>query len=222
MNAILSVPRLRWLSLLLLLLIAAFYLLPTTEYVPPAPSLSALPHTIENWRMVAESQPEPEILELLKADTTLTRVYQNASDGSTASLFVAFFRTQRAGVSPHSPKVCLPGSGWMPERSDHPTLAVPAWDQPIQVNRYIVSRGESKSLVLYWYQTPHRIIAGEIEAKLWLIADGARYRRSDVALVRVIIPVGPAGEQQAFQTAEQFIRTAFPPLKSLLPGRAGA
>jgi len=218
MKEIFSVPRMRWLSLMLLALIAAFYLTPTAEYVPQPRPLSDLPQVLGGWRMVGEAPTEPEVQELLKADDTLMRFYQDGLTGRTASLFVAFFKTQRAGVSPHSPKVCLPGSGWMPEHSDRPSLLVPGWDRPMVVNRYLISRGETRSLVLYWYQSPHRIIAGEIAAKLWLIADGARYHRSDMALVRVIVPMGPGGEDQAFQTAEEFVRASFRPLKSLLPG----
>jgi EpsI family protein len=218
MNSILSIPRLRSLSLVLLLLIAAFYLMPTSEYVPQAQPLDVLPRAISNWQMLSESKPEPEVMELLKADDTLTRIYGHPQRSSTVSLFVAFFKTQRAGVSPHSPKVCLPGSGWTPDRSDQPTLTLPDQNRQITVNRYIVSRGEYKSLVLYWYQTPHRVIAGEFAAKLWLIVDGARYRRSDMALVRVIVPFDASSEQQAYQVAEEFVRASFGPLQTVLPG----
>ena len=63
---------------------------------------------------------EQDILDVLKADDILNRVYCNSavpdcastSQGS-ASLFVAGFRTQRNGKTPHSPKNCLPGSGWV-------------------------------------------------------------------------------------------------------------
>ena len=141
------------LSVVLVVMGTAFYITPTSERDFESKPLSQLPLNLSGWESISESTPDKEILELLKADDTLTRIYRNPA-GPTASLFIAFFRSQRAGVSPHSPKVCLPGSGWMPEQSGRVAMTVPSMPGPITVNRYIVSRGEQRSLVLYWYQIP--------------------------------------------------------------------
>jgi hypothetical protein len=69
-----------------------------------------------------------------------------------APLFVAYFQTQRTGKTPHSPKNCLPGSGWAPSQSGMIGIRVPGETEPIRVNRYIVSRGDNQDTVLYWYQ----------------------------------------------------------------------
>ena len=204
------------LSIVLVAMVIVFYAMPTKEYVPEAQPLSGLAKDIGPWQTVSDSKPDQEILDLLRADDTLSRVYRK-SDGNTVSLFLAFFKSQRAGVSPHSPKVCLPGSGWLPERSDRVALNVPDTNGPITVNRYIVSRGEYKSLVLYWYQSPHRIIADEYAAKFWLVLDGVRYRRSDTSLVRVIVPFSGGSEENAFREAQEFIRASFPLIKGQLP-----
>ena len=204
------------LSIVLVAMVIVFYAMPTKEYVPEAQPLSGLAKDIGPWQTVSDSKPDQEILDLLRADDTLSRVYRK-SDGNTVSLFLAFFKSQRAGVSPHSPKVCLPGSGWLPERSDRVALNVPDTNGPITVNRYIVSRGEYKSLVLYWYQSPHRIIADEYAAKFWLVLDGVRYRRSDTSLVRVIVPFIGGSEENAFREAQEFIRASFPLIKGQLP-----
>ena len=55
--------------------------------------------------------------------------------------------------------------------------------QPIEVNRYIVAKGENQSIVLYWYQSQHRVIASEYEAKFWTVTDAIRYNRTDTALL---------------------------------------
>ena len=34
------------------------------------------------------------------------------SDGKAVNLYVAYYTSQRKGLSPHSPSVCLPGGGW--------------------------------------------------------------------------------------------------------------
>ena len=33
-------------------------------------------------------------------------------DGRQVNLYVAYYASQRTGLSPHSPSVCIPGNGW--------------------------------------------------------------------------------------------------------------
>lgn len=205
--------------ILLLLQIAAFYSLAGQEKALPDASLAQVPSAIGNWRQTGTDIPiEQEVLDTLKADQVLSRTYATGPGSHDLSLFVAFFKTQRAGVSPHSPKVCLPGSGWVPRDSWTTHINVPGFAEPIPVNRYMVTRGEYKSLVLYWYQSANRAVANEYAAKLYLMMDGVRYRRSDTSLVRVIVPVGQGqDEQQAEQIGVRFIQDVFQPLRSHLP-----
>ncbi len=52
---------------------------------------------------------------MLRADDTLfDRRYVDPATGRVVILFIAFFKTQRYGQSPHSPNICLPGAGWEP------------------------------------------------------------------------------------------------------------
>ena len=150
------------------------------------------------------------------ADDTLTRTYGNPKFQMAPSLFVAFFKTQRTGKAPHSPKNCLPGSGWEREREDYLDVTIPGMAEPIQVNRYIVSKGEQKSLVLYWYQTQNRVVANEYKAKILTVRDAIRYNRTDVAIVRVIVPV-LGNEAAAQQEAVEFVQSFFVPLRTYLP-----
>ena len=137
--------------------------------------------------------------------------------GSLASLFVAWFQTQRGGArQPHSPKVCLPASGWTPEITDEVTVDTAAG--AITVNRYVVAKGTQRAVVLYWYQTPRRAIASEWAAKAWLVADALRDKRTDTALVRVIAWSAGGGKDEAATTvATGFARELYPRLREYLP-----
>src|SRR4051794_13607360 len=87
---------------------------------PAAPSrkpLTDFPSEIETWSMSGNSSLSDEVAAVLKADDYLLRQYRN-QDGKSADFFVAYYKTQRAGESMHSPKNCLPGSGWTPTVSD--------------------------------------------------------------------------------------------------------
>jgi len=194
---------------------AVFYGMSANDYVPTIAPLETMPRQAGDWTMISESKPEKEIQDLLKADAALTRTFQRSSD--TVSLFVAFFKSQRAGVVPHSPRVCLPGAGWTPSGNSYVDVKVPGRAQPININRFVVARGENKSIVYYWFQSPHHVVASEIHAKVYLVLDSLRYQRSDTSIVRVIVAVGPRGEAYADQAALDFIQKASPIVTAHLP-----
>jgi len=199
-------------SVVLVLQIVLFYATPRAEYIPNPPALKSFPTTIGPWHMTAESALDTEVQDLLKADDTFNRQY-TAPDGDL-NAFVAYFRTARAGVQPHSPKVCLPGAGWIKESSNIITVDIPGHG-PIPVNRYVVTHGQFRDVVLYWYQTRHSSAGDEYMARLYLMLEGVRYHRSDTALVRVIVPTQDQGPDVA-QNGIRFIQTLYPTLMSHL------
>ncbi|MCS7041726.1 MAG: EpsI family protein [Bryobacteraceae bacterium] len=203
-----------WLSVLLIGQAAAYHLLPKTERTFPARPLKEFPADLGPWHMAGEFEIEPEIQRVLRADDSLNRTYVRPGSQAPVSLFVAFFRSQASGAAPHSPKNCLPGSGYAPMESGTVRLPFGAAGE-VEVNRYIVARGDSRSIVLYWYQTPARIVAGEFEAKFWLVADSIRYRRSDTSLVRIVVPVAEGVD--ADSEARQFAIRLLPALSAFLP-----
>jgi EpsI family protein len=184
---------------------------------PPAPPvLSSVPFEFREWRHMQEVPIAADIAGELRADQLLSRTYAHAPSGSVADLFVAWFQSQRAGTSqPHSPKVCLPAVGWMPALTGTITLDTTAG--AITVNRYIVVKGGQRNVVLYWYQGPRRVTAGEWEAKLWLMADALRYNRTDTALVRVVVPSIHGDDEKATGAAASFAQNLYPLLRVNLP-----
>jgi EpsI family protein len=169
------------------------------------------------WRMSEELEMDKDSLEVLKADDILSRAYVDDKNQEMATLFVAYFSTQRTGKAPHSPKNCLPGSGWVPSQSSVVTIPVPGQEQPIAVNEYVIARGDNESVVLYWYQSHDRVIASEYAAKVYTVTDSLRYNRSDTALVRVVVAVNNGDREKAIQTAKTFVQAFYQPLKEYLP-----
>jgi EpsI family protein len=189
---------------------ALFHGVPTQEFVPTPPPLERFASDVGPWRTVRVTKIDTATENLLKADDTLSRLYGGPGE---VDLFVAFFKSQRAGVTPHSPKVCLPSNGWTEESSRIISVSVPGETAPIPVNRYIVAHQDERSLVMYWYQSAHRVMANEYLAKFSLIFDSLRYRRSDEALIRVIAPISGQGEASGEERAIRFIQTIYLPLK---------
>ena len=193
----------------------AFYALSRPEYLPQSPPLAVFPTTIGPWTVAEEGVVDQETKDVLKADDLLNRMYARPS-ASPVNLFVAAFRSQRTGKAPHSPKNCLPGSGWSQLVNDRIHIDVPG-RAPIEVNHYVVARGDSRSVVLYWYESRDRVIASEYAAKVFVVADSIRYNRSDTALVRIVVPISGADQATADQTARQFTQAVFPVLREYLP-----
>jgi EpsI family protein len=187
------------------------------ENPPPHRPLAEFPDTIGEWRMAYESQIEPEILEVLKADDTLSRAYQRLDASGAAFLSIAYFSTQRTGANPHSPKNCLPGAGWIPIQTGTLPVTVPGRDQPVRVNRYVVAKGGQQSVVLYWYQGRGRVIASEYVARIYVVADALNQNRTDVSLVKITVPMLGDDVEAATNTAVDMAQASFPVLEQFLP-----
>lgn len=207
----------RILSVVLLGQIAVFYGFSRTEKILPHRPLSDFSLPGNSWSVMQDVELDKETLEVLKADDILSRVYVNNGSGQTATLFVAYFETQRTGKAPHSPKNCLPGSGWAQTQSGTVDIPVPGEAAPVRVNRYVVARGQNQSVVLYWYQARNRVIASEYSAKIYTVEDAIRYNRSDTSLVRVVVGVDDGNISKAVNTATGFVQAFFQPLKEYLP-----
>lgn len=193
-----------------------FYGFSRGETPPSYKPLDGFPTQVGGWRMVQQGVMEQEVKDVLRADDYITRDYA-ASPTRYANLFVAFFKSQRAGQTPHSPKNCLPGSGWVWTVSDMIPVNVTGRADPIQVNRYIVSKGEDRSVVLYWYQSRDRVVASEYKAAAFVALDALRYNRTDTSLVRVVVPIVKGQQDSATETGVEFIQSFFATLRQFFP-----
>lgn len=186
------------------------------EHPPAIPAAESFPAAFGNWRLFRADPIEDEVARELRADRLVSQTYIETSAHSFSSLLVAWFQTQQGGArQPHSPKVCLPSGGWTPRIIDEITVETTAG--AITVNRYIVDKNTQSAVVLYWYQTPRRVTAGEWAAKFWVAADAWRDRRTDAALVRVTTWPKSANDDEATNVATQFASSLYPALRAYLP-----
>jgi EpsI family protein len=201
------------LTLVLVVQAFLFYNASHGEMTPLAAPLSGFPLQVGAWHQQQEGVVDQDTRDILKADDILTRWYAGPEGG--ANLFVAYFKTQRQGQSPHSPKNCLPGSGW--QQLETGVIDVPVAGSSIHINKYVVEKGEAQSVVLYWYQSQGRVIADEFAAKFYLVSDSIRHHRSDTALVRIVVPIIGGRTQQAEKVGADFAQAFYPVVKAYLP-----
>lgn len=186
-----------------------------TEAVPLRRAFDELPLRLGAYRGVDE-ELEPEVLKTLGATDVLLRRY-TAAGRPPVWLYAGFYASQRTGAVIHSPKQCLPGNGWNIVRSEHVLLDLPAAAPGrIAVNRVLVSRGEDRQVVLYWYQERGRVIADEYWGKAYLVWDSMTRGRTDGALVRLSMPI-VTSEAATSAALVDFARDVMPLLTEFLP-----
>jgi EpsI family protein len=207
------------LTVVLLLQAAVYYAASSRrEIIPNVAPLATFPSALGDWHMIAEYPLTDDTQRVLRADDTLNREYLNVSQAKRASLWIAYYKTQRYGQTPHSPKACLPGEGWEPIENTTIPIVVPFHREPIVANKYVVVGSDaSKEVVVYWFQSHNRVVASEYAARFWLVLDSMRYHRSDTSLVRVVVRVENDGTDAATRTAMGFVQALFPDLLRQLP-----
>lgn len=176
---------------------------------------SSFPINVGSWEG-RDVPMDDHVLEVLGPGEFLSRIYATG-DRPWVDFFVAYFPSQKTGDAIHSPKNCLPGSGWAPIESGFRKIDVPSLGK-IEVNRYVIARGNQKQIVYYWYQSHGRVIASEYSAKVWLVLDSIKLHRTDAALVRVVTPVAQ-GEpiESADQRALGFAQQIGPSVSRVIP-----
>jgi EpsI family protein len=185
------------------------------EILPPHGELSSFPMQIGH-RQGRDFKLSTNELEVLGPGQFVLRDYVSSDKELPVNLFIAFFPSQRSGDTIHSPKNCLPGSGWAPIKSGE--VAVRRGDgSMVSINRYVIAKGPERDLVFYWYQAHGRVTGSEYWAKILLVADAIRLNRTDGALLRVVIPVTIMGEEAAHAQALAFIRQILPLLDTYIP-----
>ena len=154
-----------------------------SEIIAPREPLSSFPKTLQGWNST-DLPLDQDVRERLGPGDFLVRRYLDAAQTRNVDLYIAYFPSQRAGDTIHSPKNCLPGAGWAPIQADRITIDVPG-HAPFAANRYVIAQGEQRQLVLYWYWAHGRAVAGEYAAKFYLVTDSIKMHRSDGSLVRL-------------------------------------
>lgn len=200
---------------ILLLMVVISSLATNVRATPLIRSLDLFPARIGEFVLVGDMEMETDVVKNLGVDHYVMRTYRSQS-GYVLWLYIGYFEDQKQGAMIHSPKHCYPGSGWSPLSSEVIRNRIPDIGKPpIEINEYILEKGNARQLVYYWYQSRGRVLAGEYSDRFYMLLDSLVKRRSDGALVRIS---GPAEDlQNARETQQQFIRALYPALKRYLP-----
>ena len=203
-----------FLAVYISLLVAGLYLnLHKDPGVPIKVPLGQFPCVVRQWSMTRESQLSSEVQSVLKASDVLIRQYANPQ-GESVELYIGYHDGGKDSGEIHSPKHCLPGSGWLEESTARTRISVAG--SKLNLVKAVYQNGDSRVLFFYWYQVRGRSISEEYSLKAAEIANSFLYRRRDASLIRVSVPF-QGDEQQAAAVGQRFVGDFLPAIGAFLP-----
>ena len=177
-------------------------------------ALDDFPTRIAAWQGQEATRLDVETVNILKVSDYLMRRYVDEA-GRGIWVYLGFWESQRRGAQMHSPKNCLPGSGWEPLEAS--VMAIPLEDgHTIHVNRFLVQKGDQRELVLYWYRAQGDDVPGEVAAKAAMVKNAIIRNRTDGALLRVSAAV-ETGVAETSDRLVTFVQAMYPRLGDYLP-----
>lgn len=182
--------------------------------VPINRPFSEFPTQVKSWQLVKRSEFSADVLNVLKATDYLSNQYKS-TDGKMVNLYIGYHSGGKDSGGIHSPKHCLPGSGWYEASTRRGTLETPGG--AINLVRAVYQKGDSRELFIYWFQVRERSISDEYSLKMAEILNSALLRRRDASFIRISVPV-EADLDQAIARGEQFIHDFAPQFREFLPG----
>jgi len=187
--------------------------------VPLKKDFVDFPLDIAGWKGKSDVLDE-KVLDVLGLTDYMMRNYApvNGERGDQLTLpinlYVGYYASQAKGKTYHSPKNCLPGSGW--ELTDIDAVPVDFEGTTYEINKVMIQKGLERQLVLYWFQDRGRVISSEYWAKIYLVYDSIFRKRTDGTFVRIMAPVKNSVDS-TLKEELVFAESILPLLKQHLP-----
>jgi EpsI family protein len=173
--------------------------------------LNTFPNTIGKWTLAHKRTLDKPVVEMLGVDDYIDYTYVNPQ-GERMDLYVSYFSAVGISGSYHSPQNCLPGGGWQISSVDKAPIVY--GDQGKKnINKLLITHGNKRQLVYYWFQNRGRIIASEYWDKIYTVLDSITMRRRDGSFIRVI---SNSGDEESVQNFSLKVALT---LNEFLPGR---
>lgn len=216
-----TLPLLASVAIIAVVGISVFAVAQRQEVIPDRQRFVTFPNTIGDWQG-RTSQLEPIIEARLTSeglDDYVLADYSSATGGAPLNLYVAYYASQRSGITAHTPDVCIPAGGWAITQFDRMVFDGAEGFGPLPYNRAVIERGSTRQVVYYWFQERGRPIANEYMVKWYIMADAMVRNRTDGAMVRLVTPVlAGESEEDADVRLRGFLEDLRPQLPGYLPG----
>lgn len=210
-----SIGYWRFIVLYLLLALAGLYVYTRSEAaIPVNRPLELFPRQAGSWVMTGQASFDERVLAVLLPSDYLSRTYTD-QQGARVDLYIGYHDGGPDSGPIHSPKHCLPGSGW--HRLTEETRQLKVADQTCSYVKAIYQKDTEEQLFLYWFQVRDRFLTNEYALKLAQARNSLFSNRRDSSFIRISVPVKGGNEDQALLIGESFIQTFLPAIRASLP-----
>ena len=172
------------------------------KQVPLAQALA----DIKGWTVSGNAPLDQKILKALELDDYVNHSFTNGND--TISLYIGYYLTSKKVGAAHSPLVCFPGQGWVLSKAEKRSLIVQGND--VHLMSMVISKGQMKELVLYWFQAFDRSTPGTFLQKVYALLAKFFHAKEDNAFVRISMSLEGKSLDEAQETMFAFIRDFYP------------
>lgn len=175
--------------------------------------LKEFPMAVGDWKMVRKDTFSQAILDVLRPTDYLSRTYTDSAR-NIVTLYVGYHggRKQDGGI--HSPRNCLPGSGWFLD--SHRLVPVEMQSgEDIEVVNSVMSKGTTTISFYYWFQVRGTVLTDEYSLKLAEVWNSLVAQRKDAAFVRISMNVRDGVDVD--EVIHRFVRDFYPTVQSRLP-----
>jgi EpsI family protein len=163
--------------------------------------------------MTRQTEFSPKVLAGLRPTDYLYREYVDP-EGHSVSLYIGYHDGGPDSGPIHSPKHCLPGSGWHAVAEQ--TMQLTVAGKSFNVVQSLYAKGGSQEFFVYWYQVKGEVLTSEYALKIAEIRNAMLHRRKDSAFIRISIP-DAANIADPAALAGDFITRVFPHIQTVLP-----
>ena len=172
--------------------IGSHFLVARPEFHPKRDTFATFPMTLGNWRGQRSTIADIYLDQLKLTDYIMANYTRDGKQ--FVNFYVAYYASQKAGNSAHSPHSCIPGGGWKIKTiGRYRVKGVSVYGLPLTVDRLVIEKEGHKLLVYYWFQEQGRVVTNEYLAKWYLFWDALTRDRTDGALVRLTAPIPSNG-----------------------------
>ncbi len=198
-------------GLLLLTGILAYWSSDSVKVTKPV-NLQATFGPVQGYNGAAFTPLDAQTASFLELDDyTQTRYAKN---GKVVSLYIGYYFSLDKVSAAHSPLVCFPGQGWKLNQPTNHRLTVQ--QNEIQYTEVIASREGHQELIMFWYQAHEKTAPEVYKNKFNTLVNKITSKKQEHAFVRVSVPVGESGPEDAEKIGKDFIAAFYPTFLSYI------
>lgn len=179
--------------------------------------LDKFPKQLGQWILKENRQSSTGVIKMLGVNDYIDYTYQD-NNGNQINFYVGFYESVGITGSYHSPKHCMPGSGWGIDKTK--TIKITKNSKiKVNISEMIIRNGSKYQVVLYWFNNRGRIIASEYLEKIYLVFDALTMKRRDGSFIRLMAQARDGDIKKVETLLIDFSELAIPQLDKFIPGK---